>query len=152
MRRWMGSALLAVALLVTACGPYGRRPGFRVFGETVRDPVSDWSFTDSHSTIAVETRTWYLVPHSVTTVVFHHAGGLYVPSRNPRGKRWVSNLARDPRVRLRIGERIYERRAVRVSEAATIEALREVIAAKYERLRHTGSGAPELIFFRMDPR
>jgi hypothetical protein len=123
-----------------------------LFGEVVEEPVTDWSFADDHGTIAVETRTWYWIPHSVTTVSFRHAGGLYVPSRNPQGKRWVENVLRDPRVRLRIGDRIYERRAVRITDPALVEKLFGSLTTRSPRLRQSAEPRPELWFFRMDPR
>lgn len=78
--------LLALAMILTVCGPWGRTPGFRLFGEVVRQPVTDWSFTDAQSTIAVQTRTRYGIPHSVTTVCVRHRGALYVPARNARSR------------------------------------------------------------------
>ena len=144
--------LTGLSLLLLACGPRGRTPGFRLFGEVVREPITDWSFTDSVQTIAVETRTWYAIPHSVTTVCFRVGDALYVPSRNPRGKRWVGNVERDPRVRLRIGDRVYERTAVRVTDPALTEALFGALATKYQRLRGPPGERPETWVFRMDPR
>ena len=62
----------------------------------------DWSFTQDHREIAIETRSPWLVPHSVTIVCAAKDGRFFVGARNPEGKRWVRNVARDPNVRLRI--------------------------------------------------
>jgi hypothetical protein len=154
MRAWRTIAALALAgALAVACNPHERRPGLWLTGPVVREPVTDWSFVDGVPTIAVETRTWYGVPHSVTTICVRHAGALYVPSRDPQGKRWVKNVLRDPRVRLRIADRVYERRAVRVTDPDEIAALGAAIVARHPQLRPPpGAPAPELWFFRMEPR
>jgi hypothetical protein len=146
---WLVAALCWAAAV--SCGPWERTPGFRLFGEVVREPITDWSFVKDYGTIAVETRTRYGIPHSVTTVSFSFGGNLYVPSRNPRGKRWVANVLRDPRVRLRIGDKIYERKAVHVTDPTRVDDLLESLAARYPRLRPSAD-PPELWLFRMDPR
>ncbi len=151
MRPPVPLALILVSLAILGCEPKEQRPGLRLSGEVVEEDVTDWSFTDDHQTIFVETLTWYLLPHSVTTVVFRHGDHLYVPSRNPEGKRWVANVLRDPGVRLKIGDRIYPRRAVRVTDPELVAELYAAIGQKYERLSHRRSEGPELWFFRMDP-
>jgi hypothetical protein len=116
----------------------------------IEGPVADWSFIDDFETIAVETRPDD--PYSVTTWCFTHGGYLYVPSREPREKKWVAYIAEDDRVRLKIGEQIYERRAVRVTDEAVIEAIVPTVIEKYELELPPEDERPEVWFFRMDPR
>ena len=143
--------LLFVLPALAACGPIGRFPGGPLRGEVVTDPVTDWSFTEEYQTIEVETRPSF--PHSITTVCFTHAGQLYIPSRNPREKRWPRYVLDDPRIRLRIGGQIYERRAVRVSDTLELEELFGALGRKYKRLQQAHlSKRPELWFFRVEPR
>ncbi len=152
-RSGRGAAALALAALLglaTGCGPWDRTPGFRLFGVVTAGPV-DWSFTDHHPTIALETRTWYRIPHSVTTGCFRFAGDLYVPSRNAAEKRWVAHVQRDPRVRLRIAGRIYERRARRVTDPDVIGALYRGLGRKYPRFARAGEAPPrDLWFFKLE--
>ncbi len=63
-----GAILALVAAFLAACAPQDRRPGLWLAGEVVREPVTDWSFTDAVPEIFLETRTWYGIPHSVTVV------------------------------------------------------------------------------------
>ena len=56
------------------------RPGLWLTGEVVTAPVTDWSFTDKHPTIYAQTRTPYLLPHSVTITCVAHDGQLYLTS------------------------------------------------------------------------
>lgn len=156
------AALVAASALAVACSPHDRRPGTWLSGELVRDPVDDWSFTDEAGEIFVETRTWYGIPHSVTTVCATDGETLYVPSvysaeegEFPEARFWNRNVARDPRVRLQIGDRLYERRAVVVEDAAEREAALAAFARKYpfwQELAAKPEGErPRLYYFRMDP-
>ena len=112
-------------------------------------PVSDWSFSDAHREIFVETRTPYFVPHSVTIVCATHGDELYVGARNPQGKRWVENVARDPEVRLEIDGRLYERRLERVEDAEEIEAVYGAYAAKYGYETQPPEEHPEVWYYRV---
>ena len=116
----------------------------------VPEPVTDWSFTDTVPTVEVETRPE--APHSVTVWCFRSGSSLYVPARNPRSKTWVRNALADDRVRLRIDGRIYERRAVRVTDPDEIEAVLPALLEKYQLEQPDPERRPEVGFFRMEPR
>ena len=158
--RWL--ALLLGLILLASCEPQDRRPGFWLSGELVDTPVTDWSFTDEILEISVETRTWYGIPHSVTTVCVAHSGTLYVPSvyleggEFPDARFWNRNAVRDSRVRLKIGERIFERQAVFVADPAEWSAVLDAFGRKSsfwkELAEKPESERPKIIFLRMDPR
>ena len=108
------------------------RPGLWLTGEVVNTPVTDWSFVDkvehpgrSLNTVLVETRTPYFIPHSVRTVPFVRNVRLYIRSHQhrmdlqfPNDKSWTSNMARDPRVRIKIGDKLYEATMVLIADRA----------------------------------
>jgi len=158
----MGLAAGVAVAIATGCDPQDRRPGLWLSGEEVKAPVTDWSFTDAIDLIFVETRTWYGIPHSVTTVCVAHDGALYVPSvymeggTFPDARYWNRNVVRDPRVRLGIDGRIYERKAVLVEDPDEWMAVLAAFARKspfWEQLEETPSPErPTIVFFRMDPR
>ena len=104
--------------------------GRQLTGELVSTPVADWSFTDEHDLIAVETRP--AAPHSVTTVCFAHEGKLYVPARNGASKSWTHYAVSDPRVRLRIDGKVYPVLATRVENPADATDLLAAARAKYD--------------------
>ena len=93
------------------------RPGLWLKGQLVTVPVTDWSFVNdvkdpgrSLNTILVETRTPYLIPHSVRVVPHVRNGQLFIQSHQdrmdrkfPYDKAWTADVARDPRVRIKIG-------------------------------------------------
>lgn len=143
-----------VALRVVARfsgGPLGIVPGGRLDGPLAADQDPDWSFTEHVRTIQVEVDPEH--PLSVTTWVFTLDGALYVAADffNPF-KRWPHRALADPRVRLRIDGRIYDRLAVRVTDPGTIERLRRAIADKYDIADGGLASKVDVWFFRLDPR
>jgi hypothetical protein len=112
--------LLLVVLRITGFSPIGNTPGpgnypgLWLSGTVVNTPVTDWSFASQYKTDKVQTRTWYGIPHSVTTGFIVHNGQLYLTSMFakgvafPEGKSWVKNVMRDPHVRLKLGDNLYD--------------------------------------------
>lgn len=151
------SSLVAVvlALFAVACGPSGPLPGGPLTGTVHEGPVSDWSFSDRIQEAELETNPGD--PYSVTVWCAQQGGALYVPTSLKRGdehpgeRQWVRNVTMDPKVRVKLGDTIYERRAVRVSEPAELEAVRAAFAKKYAL--DTGDLDPgrEVWIFRLDP-
>jgi hypothetical protein len=106
------------------------RPGLWLKGEVVRTPVTDWSFVNdqphpgrSLNTVLVETRTPYFIPHSVRTMPTVRNGVFYLRSHQdrmdrqfPYDKSWTADVARDPRVRIKIGDKLYEATLVLVTD------------------------------------
>ena len=138
-------AVLVVVLYVLAIylpvDPVERRPGTGLSGELAADQNTDWAFVDGRTRAWVETRTRYLVPHSITVSAWADDGKLYVGCRQCDTKTWPRNVARDDRVRIKIGDSIYERRAIRINDTDERAA---VLGPAAER--------PGLAVFRMDPR
>ena len=133
-----------VAAIFVPFEPAERRPGTRLGGDLAEVQDTDWSFVHGRNQIFVETRTWYLVPHSVTTTSWVAGEAFYVPCGNCDMKRWPKNVQRDPRVRIKIDGKLYERTAVLITDAG-------------ERGRLLGLPAGESLpdgvaVYRMDPR
>jgi hypothetical protein len=130
MRR---AELVTAALLLTACGPWGPQGMFAggpYLGRASAERVDDWSFTDQHMLIGIETRDGWL-RHSVTILCVSADGKLYVMARHAPTKRWVQDVGRDPRVRLGIGDRLYTGRAVRIADGAEADAVARGFLRKY---------------------
>ena len=139
-------ALLIVAYVAAIFIPFApdeQRPGTRLAGELVDAAEVDWSFMTEQTKIWVETKTWYFIPHSVTTVSWVTDGELYVPCGYCDSKRWPKNVDRDPDVRLKIGDKLYERRAVRITDPGEARPLLHASGL------HDMDG---IAVFRTDPR
>jgi hypothetical protein len=112
--------LVVTALRITGFNPIGdtpgrgNYPGLWLSGTVVTTPVTDWSFVSQYKTDKLQTRTWYMIPHSVTTGFILHDGQLYITSMFgrgvpfPQGKSWVKNVMRDSHVRLKFGNNLYD--------------------------------------------
>ena len=111
------------------------RPGLWLTGEVVKTPVTNWDWVNKirdpirKNTIMIETRTWYGIPHSVTTGIVGRGDKLYVHGHQdevrmtkqfPHDKAWTANVARDPRVRMKIGGKIYEMTLVLIADRAEV--------------------------------
>jgi hypothetical protein len=156
-----GFALMLVVIATGCVDPKDRRPGLLLRGEVVESAIDDWSFSDAFQEVYLETATWYLVPHSVTTVCAGIGDKLYVPSLYYAGgawpnKYWNENVASDPRVRVEMGDKIYEREAVVVENPQEFQAALEALAAKYpfwrDMLAKPESERPDMAIVRLDPR
>jgi hypothetical protein len=144
MLRIGGSILVCLVLLLVAarvfgfepedCPPFNRSlacklPGLWLKGEPVTTPVTDWSYTDNIRQIKIQTQTPYLLPLSVTIWCGVYNGNLYVSS-NP-GKMWNDDIVRDPHVRLKIGNQLFDRTLATVNDPAEKAAVLEVKEKKY---------------------
>jgi hypothetical protein len=127
--------LILTVIIVRIVGfePKGNRAGLWLKGNLVTTPITDWSFTNKYPTIEIQTNTWYLIPHSVTATVVCSDGKLYLTSNYPKGvtypngRSWHRNIARDPRVRIKVGDNLYDGTVTYLvtdpaEEAATVQA------------------------------
>ena len=140
------------AALAVGCGPKDQRPGLWLSGDAVESPPADWSFTDAHREVALEVRSPYLLPHSVTIWCAFDGDRLYVAARNPDDKRWPGWVERNPDVRLGIGGAIYEGSLVRLDSADDIARVRRAYAAKYELPDPPPEGGPPMRYWAVEPR
>lgn len=129
--------ILLVVLRITGLNPHDRTPGLWLTGSLVTTPVTDWSFTDKVPTIKVQTRTWYLLPHSVTINCVAYNGQLYLTSVYPAGtpRSWNANVLRDPHVRIKIGDNLYDRTVVVVTDPVEKEGELQARVKKYRQLK-----------------
>ena len=121
IRRLVILALVLVALPGVALwihGPLGPLLAGPLFGDVVTERVEDWSFTDAHAEIQVQTHVGFL-PYSVTTWCLSHERELYVPARNGGDKRWVRQILADPDAWIRVKGEVYPVRFTRLASRAT---------------------------------
>ena len=144
----VGLVAVAALLYVTRSNPVGRISGRALSGELVSTPVTDWSFTDEHSLIAVETRP--AAPHSVTTVCFTHEGALYVPARGASAKSWPHYAVSNPSARILVDGRIYPVRATRVQDESLIPTILAAAAEKYDFISADAEIPEDVWLFRID--
>jgi hypothetical protein len=104
-------------------------PGLWLKGKPVAEPVTDWSFTNQVKVIKIQTQTPFLLPHSVPIWCAVYNGNLYVTSY--RGRLWVEDIIRDPHVRLKIGDQVFDRTLTVIDDPAQKEAVLQAKGKKY---------------------
>jgi hypothetical protein len=149
---------------------YHGEVGFWLTGDVVTTPVTDWSFTDSIPNIQIQTHTWYLLPHVLTTDIARVGEQLYLFSEYfapapgkpdtredfPEARFWNRMVVRDPRIHVKIGNQLFDMRAYPLTDPTEIEVARKAFLSKYDDVRR-GEAAPEsrrpaLHFFRLEPQ
>ena len=117
-----------------------RTPGLWLRGNVVTTLVNDWSFTDQYQNAKVQTRDRFGLPYSVATYCVSYNGQLYLTSvyqpgtpPYPRGRHWNENIARDPHVRIKIGDNLYDRTLVYVTDPTERAGVIQNKAKKYPK-------------------
>ncbi len=124
--------------------PRDGRPGLWLAGDLVTEPVTDWSFTDRFGEIYLQTNTVYGIPHSVTVWCAVHDGDFYLFSSYrgggsfPDKRAWNRNVLRDPRVRLKIGDRLFDQRLRHIDDENTRAPVYRAFLGKYPNWRSPG--------------
>ena len=110
-------------------------PGLWLTGKVIREPITNWDWVLEvndpirGSSIMLETRSWYGIPHSVTINLVPRGDKLYVSGSEqgsrlekefPYSKAWWANIERDPRVRMKIDGKIYEMTVALVADRAEV--------------------------------
>ena len=118
----LGISCLALAILTLGCrGPTFTFPGGALDGPVATVPT-DWASKGDSGMAQLETDP--VDPYSVNLLFTVVSGALYINAGDTE-TRWVQNIAANPDVRLRIEGTLYELRAKRVEDAATIAAFAE---------------------------
>ena len=155
--------LIIIATLIgfmAGCEPKDRRPGSWLSGEVETAPVSDWSFVNDQMEVFIETRPWYGVPFSVTTVIAEAEGKVFVPSIYeqpadfPGSKYWNGVIADNPDIRLKVADRLYEMTARPAADPAEFALGLAALATKYDFWRSVQKGESDTAFviIRLHPR
>ncbi len=159
---WMGSqrvgrfaryfAILMTAIVVVACEPSGRTPGQWLRGNVVEPLPQDWAFTDDYQEVFVEVATPYFVPHSVTIWCAQVDGKLFIGARDPESKNWPGWLDKNPDIRLKIGDKLYDVAAADFSDEETLAAVRSAYAEKYNLLQPADGKVPNVQYWAIVSR
>lgn len=114
-------------LAIVAGGPFES-------GELVTGAEPDWSFVRDIGEVEFQ----LLEPaRSRTTWVLAHEGKAYIPCGymttwwGQIWKQWPIEAEKDPRILLRIGDDLYERKLVRIEEGPVVPALLAELSRKY---------------------
>jgi hypothetical protein len=137
-----------------------RDVGFGLSGELVTMPVSDWSFATRPTGVRVQVTPWWRIPYTIVTAITASVDGrkIYLVSdyfapapgkedlrgRFPEARNWNRHILRDPRIRVQIGNRIFQFLAYPLTDPAEIELARAAFLAQVPSVRKQIEG-PEAV-------
>jgi hypothetical protein len=142
--------LCLLLLLVLGCGgPLVMIPGGELSG-TVEPVPRDWSFSDDVENIQLETRPGN--PYSVNLWGAGIGSDFYVASGRGLESAWAQHIEADPDVRLRIGDVVYEMRAIRSDDPADRQRFLAAAEKKYDRFEANDEDVTKAIVYRLEAR
>ena len=133
-----------LSLLIVGYEPQDQSPGLWLTGELATENVADWSFTEQHEEIFVQTRSPWLIPHSVTTYCATYNDSFYLFSAYYGGgdfpdlRRWNKNVVRDPRVRLKIGDQLFDQTLSYIDDESIRMPVHQAFVDKYPQWASPG--------------
>lgn len=127
-----------------------------VSGELVNDEAIDWSFVRDVPTVEFQLLE---PPRSRTTWILEHAGRIFIPSAymdtiwGRLWKQWPMEAERDGRAILRVADKLYPRRLMRVQEGPLVPILVAELNRKYAAGMSVEDVAlGSLWFFELEPQ
>ena len=133
-----------LSLLIVGYEPQDQSPGLWLTGELATEPVADWSFTEQHGEIFVQTRSPWFIPHSVTAYCATYNDSFYLFSAYYGGgdfpdlRRWNKNVVRDPRVRLKIGDQLFDQTLSYIDDESIRTPVHQAFVDKYPQWASPG--------------
>ncbi|MFP8881137.1 MAG: hypothetical protein VCE43_17660 [Myxococcota bacterium] len=153
---WLGVSVLS---LLAGCwlsarmdGPWGMIPGGPFVSSGPDLSCGNLSSIDSADLREVEVEIRPRRPRTITTWNVAVDGSVFLPADflTPF-KRWPHQVLADPRIRVRVGGRIYACQAVPVTEPERIAVLRRTIAAKYAIEPDSWASRAQVWWFELQP-
>ena len=140
--------IVACTLILVGCEPMGPMPGGKLAGK-VQPVPENWEIVRDIEIIQLETRPED--PYSLNLWGVAVDSNFYIASGKGHDSSWVEHLSRNPNVRLRIAENIYELKAIRVKNKAELEGISKRYTEKYE-FDQEDDRPEEAWIYRLDPR
>lgn len=142
--------LLGILGLVFGCGgPLVMISGGELSG-TIQAVPSDWTFSDEFETVQLETRP--SDPYSVNVWGVAVGATFYVASGTGLETAWAQHIEEDPNIRLRVGEDIYELRAVRTNDPNDRVEFLAAVKVKYDDFEPDEEDASAATLYRLEAR
>ena len=149
MLRWTILFILLWGFALGCNAPVVMLPGGELSGTPQPVPL-DWSFTDDFQVVQLETRP--ADPYSVNIWGVSIGEQFLVVSGRGMQNAWAQHIEADPNVRLRVGENIYELRALRTDDPLDRERFLVGAKKKYDDFEPDEEEAAAAILYRLEAR
>jgi hypothetical protein len=143
-------------------------------GTLVTTPVTDWSFVLKQRNVSFRLHPWYHIAYNVTTSIATsrdhrrlYLFSYYYPpptpnhtdyrDKFPAARAWNRHVMRDPRIRLKVGDQLFDGLVYPVTDIEEIEDVRGGLIARSTSLARFGAELPpeqrgRLFIFRVVPQ
>ena len=142
-------AIAAVSFAVGCERPFVVFPGGELLGEVKPHP-HDWLFSNAFETVQLETRPED--PYSVNIWCVTVGNRFLIASGEGMESTWAEHIAANPNVRLRIGDDIFELRAVRTDSEHDRRRFKAGARIKYDDFEPDEEQADQIVLFSLEPR
>jgi len=146
------STTILCGLLVVSIGcggPLAMIPGGELSG-TVQPVPTDWAFSDEFEDVQLETRP--SDPYSVNIWGVADGARFYIASGRGLESTWAMYIEADPNVRLRVGEIVYELRAVRTDDPQDRVRFLAAVKNKYDGFEPDEEQAVAAVLYHLESR
>lgn len=144
------SSLFVALVALSGCGePLFVLPGGALSG-TVMPAPTNWNFSNAFETVQLETRPDD--PYSVNVWGMGSQRTFFVASGDGMESAWAQHIAADPNVRLRLGDEVYELRAVRADGKLDRRRFRAMGEHKYDDFDSAFEDLDAVVVFRLERR
>jgi hypothetical protein len=142
--------MCGILVLSIGCGgPLAMIPGGKLSG-TVESVPSDWTFSDEFENVQLETRP--SDPYSVNIWGVAVGARFYIASGRGLESTWAKHIETDPNVRLRIGDSLYDLRAVRTDDPQDRVRFLAAVNKKYDEFEPDEEQADTAVLYYLESR
>ena len=135
-------------LILVSCEPMGPIPGGQLTGEAKAVP-DNWSAFSEVELVQLETRPDD--PYSLNIWGVGLGRDYYIASGGGGESNWVDHIIDNPDVRLRIENKLFELKAVRITDEEELAEVLKRYKEKYD-MEAQGADAAQAWLFRLDRR
>ncbi len=142
--------MFGLLVLSIGCGgPLAMIPGGKLSG-TLQPVPTDWAFSDEFEDVQLETRP--SDPYSVNIWGVADGARFYIASGRGLESTWAKHIEADSNVRLRVGENVYELRAVRTDDPQDRVRFLAGAKKKYDGFEPDEDQAAAAVLYRLESR
>ena len=142
--------MFGLLVLSIGCGgPLAMIPGGKLSG-TIQPVPTDWAFSDEFEDVQLETRP--SDPYSVTIWGVADGARFYIASGRGLESTWAKHIEADPDVRLRVGENVYELRALRTDDPQDRVRFLAAVKKKYDGFEPDEDQAAAAVLYHLESR
>ncbi len=122
--------VLSITVFSAVC-PCERTPGLWLWGEEIKEPVTDWSFANTVPLCQLQVNSWR--PHSINLNCMSANQELFISCMRCEGKVWSTMALNNPQAVIRMGDKLYPVTLKQLKDEALLDIAWQARAEKMSR-------------------